>query len=640
MSASTNQASRAPQTRISAENTYSSDHKGTASLHVKYRVFFPSLLSLVKDQKLEQKFERKLAAILAADVVGYSRLIRADEEGTLSALQALREELIDPNINKHRGRIVKLMGDGILVEFTSVVDAVTCGAEMQRGIGARNKGGPEIVFRVGINLGDVIIDGDDIQGDGVNVAARLEVLSEPGGMCISEAVYEQVRDRLELEFESMGGQQVKNIDRVIQAWKWSAPQIGSGSDFTPASQNKAALPQDRPSIAVLPFDNMSGDPEQEYFADGVVEEIITALARLSWLFVIARNSSFTYKGQAVDIKQVGQDLGVRYVLEGSIRKAGGRIRLTGQLIDAMTGTHLWADRYDGSLEDIFELQDQITSSVVGAIAPKLESAEIERIKHKPTSNLDAYDCYLRGMAEMHKWSSAGTVEALIHFYRAIEIDQDYSIAYAMAARCFNMRAVTNPLEMGSEDVAEAERLSRLAADLGRNDAIALCMAGLTLGFAVRDVRGGAALTNRALTLNPNLAAAWYSDGWLQQWLGHPDIAIKHIGRAIELSPQDPAIFQMQSAMAAAHFTAGDDRLALSWAERALHDRPNHYPALAHAVVSAAHLGLQAEAEDFRDRILRLFPEMGLSYLENMIPYQLPEHNARMLDGFRKAGFPE
>jgi len=584
--------------------------------------------------------ERKLAAILTADVVGYSKLIRVDEEGTLLALQALHEELINPMIHKHRGRIVKLMGDGILVDFASAVDAVACGAEIQQEIGASNTGGPEIVFRIGINLGDVIIDGDDIQGDGVNVSARLEALSEPGGMCISEAVYEQVRDRLKLVFESLGNQQVKNIDRAIHAWRWSAPHNGSDSDAEPTDLIKPPLPQDRPSIAVLPFNNMSGDSEQEYFADGVVEEIITALARLSWLFVVARNSSFVYKGQAVDIKQVGRDLGVRYVLEGSIRKAGSRVRITGQLIDAMTGTHLWADRYDGGLEDIFDLQDQITSNVVGAIAPKLELAEIERTKHKPTSNLDAYDCYLRGIAEMYKWSSTGIVEALKHFYRAIEIDPDYGIAYAMAARCFNMRAVITPLEFGAEDVAEAERLCRLAADLGRNDAIALCMAGVTLGFAVRDVRGGAALTKRALTLNPNLAAAWYSDGWLQQWLGHPEIAIEHISRAIELSPQDPSIFQMQSAMAAAHFTAGDDRLALAWAERALHDRPEHYPALFHAAVSAAHLGLQAEAEDFRDRILKLFPSMGLTFLANLIPYQQPEHHARMLDGLRKARFPE
>jgi TolB-like protein/class 3 adenylate cyclase len=589
---------------------------------------------------LVQKFTRKLAAILSADVVGYSRLIRADEEGTLLALQVLRKEVIDPKITQHRGRIVKLMGDGILVEFTSVVDAVACGAEIQQAIRTHNIAGPEIIFRMGINLGDVIIDGDDIQGDGINVAARLEALSEPGGMCISEAVHEQVRDRLNLKFESMGAQQVKNIDRAVQAWKWYASQRNFGDDFKPNFKNAAMLAQDRPSIAVLPFNNMSSDSEQEYFADGVVEEIITSLAKSSWLFVIARNSSFIYKGRAVDIKTVGQELGVRYVLEGSIRKAKDKIRLTGQLIDATTGTHLWADRYDGSLEDIFELQDKITSSVVGAISPKLEAAEIERTKHKPTSSLDAYDCYLRGMAAMHKWSAAGLIEATSYFYRAIEIDSGYGIAYAMAARCLNIRLVTIPLEFSHRDITEASRLCGIAADLGRNDALALCMAGVTLGFAVRDVHGGAALTTRALTLNPNLAAAWLSNGWLQQWLGYPEIAIEHIGRSIELSPQDPAIFQMQSAMSAAYFTADNDLLALSWAEKALYDRTNHFPALTHALVSAAHLGLQAKTDEFRNRILRLFPEIRLKNLAHMIPYQLQEHQARFLSGLQKAKFPE
>lgn len=532
------------------------------------------------------------------------------------------------------------MGDGILIEFASVVDAVACAATVQQGIAERDNGGREIVFRIGINLGDVIIDGDDIQGDGVNVAARLEALSEPGGMCISEAVYEQVRDRLDLQFESLGGQQLKNIDRTVQAWKWHYTRTGSGGEAAPTSSVKEALSQERPSIAVLPFNNMSSDPEQEYFADGVVEEILTSLAKLPWLFVIARNSSFTYKGKAVDIKQVGRDLGVRYVLEGSIRKAGGRIRMTGQLIDATTGSHLWADRYDGSLEDIFELQDQITSNVVGAIAPRMESAEIERAKHKPTSSLDAYDCYLRGTAAMYKWSKTGIAEALSYFYRAIEIDPGYGIAYAMAARCFNVRAVTSPLEFDAKDVAEAERLCRLAADLGRNDAMALSMTGVTLGFVVRDVHAGAALTARALVLNPNLAAAWFCDGWLQQWLGHPEIAIEHISRAIELSPQDPTIFQMQAAMAAAHFTAGDDLQALSWAERALYDRPDHFPALCWATASAAHLGLQTKADEFRDRMLQLFPGMGLTDLVEIIPYQRPEHTTRLTEAGRKAGFSE
>ena len=582
--------------------------------------------------------ERRLAAIVAADVVGYSRLIRADEEGTLTALRTLREELIEPKIKQHHGRIVKLMGDGILIEFSSVVDAVACSAEVQRALAGRDTSAPEIVFRIGVNLGDVVIDGKDIQGDGVNVASRLEALSEPGGICISDAVHEQVRDRLNLTFEDFGKQDLKNIDRPVQAWKWSAssvkPALKSGEDGT--SQPLA----DKPSIAVLPFDNMSGDSEQEYFADGVVEEIITALSRMSWLFVIARNSSFIYKGRAVDVKEVGRDLGVRYVLEGSIRKAGGRLRITGQLIDAATGAHLWADRYEGNLEDIFDLQDRVTSSVVGAIAPKLEFAEIERAKLKPTSSLDAYDYYLRGMAAFHQWAIEDNAKALNYFYRAIELDSEYAIAHAMAARCINQRAVVQPLTVGAKEIAEAERLARRAADLGRNDALALCLAGVTLGFSVKDVRGGAALTARALALNPNLALAWYTDGWLNLWLGNSEIGIERIAQAIQLSPQDPMIFQMQTAMAHAHFTAGRYGEAWSWAERALHDRPDHFPALVAAVASAAHLGQKSDAEDAKAGLLRLIPGMDQHFPAAFLPYQRPQDSARWLEGFRKAGFPE
>jgi TolB-like protein/class 3 adenylate cyclase len=319
-----------------------------------------------------ERVDRKLVAILAADVAGYSRLMGADEEGTLSRLKLHRRELIDPKIAERRGRIVKTTGDGMLVEFGSVVDAVRCAIDVQRGMAERNAESSDdarIAFRVGINLGDIIIDGDDIHGDGVNVAARLEAIAEPGGICISDAAYQQVRDRLDAAFEDSGEQALKNIARPVRVYR---VRLNGGP--APAASPALALP-DKPSIAVLPFQNMSGDPEQEYFADGMVEEIITALSRFRQLFVIARNSSFTYKGRAVDVKQVGRELGVRYVLEGSVRKAASRVRITGQLIDAATGAHLWADRFDGGLEDVFELQDQITASVVGAIAPKLEQAE-------------------------------------------------------------------------------------------------------------------------------------------------------------------------------------------------------------------------------------------------------------------------
>jgi TolB-like protein len=374
-----------------------------------------------------KRVERRLMAILAADVAGYSRLVSADEEGTLAQWKAHCRDLIDPKIKEHSGRIVRVTGDGLLVEFASVIAAVRCAVEVQRAMVERNTDVPQekrIEFRMGINVGDIIIDGTDMWGDGVNVAARLEALSEPGGICVSGRVQEDVHGRLDIAFEDIGERQLKNIARPVRVYR--VRLNGIAKEPAPALPNK-------PSIAVLPFNNMSGDPEQEYFADGVVEEIITALSRMRWLFVIARNSSFTYKGRAVDVKQVGRELGVRYVLEGSVRKAANRVRITAQLIVAVTGAHLWADRFEGALDDIFDLQDQVTASVVGAIAPKLEQAEVERAKHKPTESLDAYDYFLRGVASLHLWTREGNTEALRLFNRAIEIDSRRHMAWPRGA---------------------------------------------------------------------------------------------------------------------------------------------------------------------------------------------------------------
>jgi len=378
-----------------------------------------------------ERVERRLTAILAADVAGYSRLMGADEEGTLAQLKAHRRALVDPKITEHRGRIVKTTGDGMLVEFASVVDALRCAVEIQRGMAERNAEVPQdrrIEFRVGIHQGDIIIEEGDILGDGVNVAARLEGLAESGGICVSGRVQEDAEGKLEIPFENAGEQQLKNISRPVRVYR---VRLGG---VAPSSRPALPLP-DKPSIAVLPFQNMSGDPEQEYFADGIVDEIITALSRFRSIFVIARNSTFTYKGRPVDVKQVGRELGVRYVLEGGVRKAANRVRITAQLIDATTAAHLWVDRFDGSLENVFDLQDQVTASVVGQIAPKLEQAEIERARRKPTESLDAYDFYLRGMASLRQWTKEGNDEAQRLFYKAIELDQDFSSAYGMAAWC-------------------------------------------------------------------------------------------------------------------------------------------------------------------------------------------------------------
>ena len=386
-----------------------------------------------------ERVERRLAAILAADVAGYSRLMGVDEEGTLARLKALRRELADPKIKEHRGRIVKTTGDGLLIEFASVVDAVRCAVEVQREMAERNADvSPDgrIEFRMGINLGDIMKDGRDIYGDGVNVAARLEALAEPGGICVSRVVRDQVRDKLAFSFEDMGEQQVKNIARPIRVHRIRLAEKPASSE--PATSAAANLPlalPDKPSIAVLPFQNMSGDPEQEYFADGMVEDIITALSRIKWLFVIARNSTFTYKGRAVDVKQVGRELGVRYVLEGSVRRSGSRVRITAQLIETTAGAHLWADRFDGSLEDVFELQDKVASSVAGVIEPTLQVAEIRRLADRPTSDLTAYDLYLRALSHAYTWKKEDTVAALDLLGQAIEHDPHYGSALALAADC-------------------------------------------------------------------------------------------------------------------------------------------------------------------------------------------------------------
>jgi len=381
---------------------------------------------------------RRLAAILAADVAGYSRLTGADEEGTHERLKALRHDLVNPKIAEHHGRIVKTTGDGWLVEFASAVDAVRCAVAVQQAMPERNAGvaaDRRIELRIGINLGDVIVEPDDLYGDGVNIAARIEALADAGGVFVSNTVYDHVRDRLPFVFEDLGEQQVKNIARPVRVYRVRDRGAAAKPSSAPAPP---VLPlPDKPSIAVLPFQNMSGDPEQEYFTDGMVEEIITALSRIRWLFVIARNSSFTYKGQAVDVKQVGRELGVRYVLEGSVRKAGGRVRITAQLIDAVSHAHLWADRFDGALEDVFELQDNVASNVAGVIEPALLGAEMSRSAQRPTNDLTAYDLYLRALAPIRSGEvgreSYG--EALDLLNQAIQRDSRYAPALALAGSC-------------------------------------------------------------------------------------------------------------------------------------------------------------------------------------------------------------
>jgi adenylate cyclase len=578
------------------------------------------------------RVDRRLAAILAADVAGYSRLMGADEEGTHERLKALRHELVDPKIAEHHGRIVKTTGDGMLVEFASVVDAVRCAVELQQSMPKRNAGAAahnRLELRIGINLGDVIVEPDDLYGDGVNIAARIEALADAGGVFVSNTVHDQVRDRLPFVFEDLGAQQVKNIARPVRVYR--VRDLGSAASPSAPIQPVLPLP-DKPSIAVLPFANMSGDPEQEYFVDGMVEEIITALSRIRWLFVLARNSSFTYKGQAVDVKQVGRELGVRYVLEGSVRKAGQRVRITGQLIDAATGAHLWADRFDGSLEDVFDLQDKVASSVAGVIEPALQAAETARSAARPTADLTAYDLYLRAYA-MVLGSKRQVPEALRVLEQAIARDPRYGPALAWAAIC----CVRLLMDGGSEDPA-AERLkgadfARRALEVAGDDPGILADAAFALAYFGEDIGAMMALVDRALALSPNFARGWHVSGALRNWAGQSDIAIEHVEAALRLSPRarigDPLIH-----IAGVHFFSRRFDEAVPLLLLAIQEDPSFPAPYRYLAASYAHMGRLDDAREIVARLRAITPVVipDASY----IPLRNPQHRELFLSGLRLA----
>jgi adenylate cyclase len=594
----------------------------------------------------ETRVERRLAAVLAADVAGYSRLMGRDEERTLAQLKAFRKTLVDPTIADYRGRIVKTTGDGMLVEFASAVDAARCAVEIQRGMAKQNKDVQQpirIEFRIGVHVGDIIIDEGDIFGDGVNIAARIENECEPGQVYLSAHAYEQVRGKTAFTFDEVGERQLKNIERSVCIYKVRLENNLTTSSDTSASPlaERLSLP-DKPSVAVLPFKNMSGDPEQDYFADGMVEDIITALSRFKALFVIARNSSFTYKGRAVDVKVVGRELGVRYVLEGSVRKAANRVRITGQLVDTATGAHLWAERFDGGLGDIFDLQDQVTESVVGAIAPAVEKAEIERAKRKPTESLDAYAPYLRGLANFYQFASRqANAEALRLFNSAIELDPDFAAAYGRAAFCYVWAKGEGWISITANEIAEVKRLAQRAVELGKDDAIALSASGFALAFVVRDLGVGAALIDRALMLNSNLAEAWNFGGWVKNWLGEPEPAIERFARAMRLSPLDPWLTGMRGGTAHAHFFLGHYDEAASWAAMTLQDNPDFQAGLRIDAASNAMAGRPEQAHKAAARLRQLNPLLRVSTLKNVLgPYRQAEDLSRYEEGLRQAGLPE
>jgi adenylate cyclase len=580
----------------------------------------------------EQRAERRLAAILAGDVTGYSRLMGADEEGTLSRLNAHRRELLEPKIAEHRGRVVKRTGDGILIEFNSVVDATRCALEIQSGMAERNAAVPQdkrIDIRIGIHLGDIIIEDGDIFGDGVNIAARLQSIAWPGGICISDDAHRQVRGKLDTAFQDIGEQKLKNIARAVRVYR---AQIGKEPTETAAP----TLP-DKPSIAVLPFQNMSGDPEQDYFADGMVDDIITGLSRIKWLFVIARNTTFSYKGKAVDVKQVGRELGVRYVLEGSVRKVGDRVRITGQLIDAATGVHVWAERYDRKIDDIFALQDELTLSVVAAIEPSLRQAEIERVARKRPESLDAYDLVLRAQQQTYSGRPELSAEALVFLERALALEPTYALAHAFAAMCHHSLFLRSGFS--EDNRTKAVNHARAAIAHGQDDALALTFAGFSIGMDGHDRAAAFVAFEAAVSLSPSSALSYILGSVDLAWSGRAERAMDWANRGLRLSPFDPLRFAAFNALAMANFQLGRYDEAANAARRAIQSNPNFSICYVHLAAALAGLGQLEGARAAAARALELQP--GFRYRKQFAGVAAdPAFAASMGDALRVAGLPE
>ncbi len=580
----------------------------------------------------EERPKRRLAAILASDVVGYSRLMGVNEERTLAQLQAHQRELLEPSISEHRGRIVKTTGDGMLVEFASVVDALRCATEIQRGMTERNAEVPtaeRIEFRIGINVGDIMSEGGDIFGDGVNVAARLEALADPGGICVSGRVQEDARGKFDIPFEDRGEQRLKNI-----AWPVRVYNVRLGGE-TPTAVPALSLP-DRPSIAVLPFTNMSGDPEQEYFADGVTEDLITALSRIRWFFVIARNSCFAYKGQSTDIRDVARKLGVAYVLEGSVRKAGNRVRVTAQLIDGGSGNHVWAQRYDRNLEDIFSVQDEITETLAGAIEPELGKAERERARTRRPDDLRAWDLCQRGLWHTYKRTRQDLADAQHMFRQAIEIDPGLARAYAAAEEAFFFQFVGGYVDTGEAAKADALRFAEKAVQLDGEDAFNRYALGRALTL-VRRHDSAVFELRKAIELNPSFAQAHSALAMALATGGHPEEALPHIELAMRLSPQDPYFGQFLVRRAEACLFSGRVVEAVEAAERSLREPNIQWSRWAILAAAQAHLGRLEEARRSIEALRILRPEIDLAFTRDYWPIADANALEYLLDGLRKAG---
>ena len=586
----------------------------------------------------EERINRKLAAILAADVVGYSRLMAADEAATLAALKRHREIVFDPAVAMHNGRIVKLIGDGTIVEFGSVVDAVNCALSVQRSNGALPDEAlrqPKIVLRIGINLGDVIIEGDDIYGDGVNIAARLEPLAEPGGICVSSIVNESIGNRIDVRFQDGGDVSVKNIDRPIRIWKWhpgATPLAAAKSNAAKSELNGATA-----SIAILPFTNMSGDPEQEYFSDGITEDIITDLSKIAGLTVIARNSSFTYKGRSVDIRTVGRELGVRSVLEGSIRRAAKRVRITAQLVDAATGGHLWAERYDRDLTDIFEVQDDVTRRIVDALKVTLSPAENARLTAGGTSSMDAYDYVLRGRELLlGKTKNRETFEQSTKFFmRALELDPNYPKAYAALSMAYNLDYQNRWSDDPDSSLPLAKRYAEQAIEKDPNEPFARLVASWAAIFE-KDLDRATSEVNAALRLNPNFALAYSNLGSIHNYSGRPLEAIPLLERAIRLDPAFRA--QNLHFLGIAHLLAGKYETAAALLRERILLVPGTDFSRVFLVAALGYLGEVDEARRIWRELREINPKYSFREHFSRQPFR-KEDVERVAEGLAKAGLP-
>ena len=587
---------------------------------------------------------RRLAAIVAIDVAGYSRLMGADEEGTLARLKAHRT-VTDPLVNEYRGRIVSMAGDGLLLEFRSVVEAVGCAVALQRIIAERNAEfsvDRKMLFRIGINLGDVMVDDDDIFGDGVNVAARLQELAEPGGGCISDDVHRQVAGKIDVDFTDAGEHQVKNITRPIRVWRWHGETVPAAAPGLtppePVPPEHLPLP-DKPSIAVLAFDNLSGDPEQEYFADGIAEDIITVLSKFRWFFVISRNSSFTYKGKSVSVQQIAQELGVRYVLEGSVRKAGSRVRISAQLINAVTGNHVWAERYDRQLADIFDLQDEMAETIVGAIEPELGDAERARAKRKPPHSLDAWDHYQRGL--WHYWRLTGddAKEAERLLAGAIGLDPGFAPAHAFLALAHLLNVVYGWTDAPEAAIGRALGSAQQAVLLDDKDSLAHYALGRVYTLQGK-IEPAIAELKKSVDLNPNYGWAHFGLGLALHWSSRAGDSLAYFQTAIRLSPHDPLRWAFENMIASTLFHLGEHDQAVEWCRKASrHPSSSFWP---HATLARVFAGLDRmdEARAALDDALRKQPNLTVTTVAVMLRGIHPDYKEPYLDALRKAGLAE